>query len=96
MIFNIPPSLPGVPEGIPKDDKPSDLAGAEQGVNDFGNVGYDGPAPPPGRGPHRYQFHLYALDETLTLPPEVTKLALQWTMEGHILGKGTVRGLFSR
>jgi Raf kinase inhibitor-like YbhB/YbcL family protein len=96
VLFNIPPSLPGVPEGIPKEDKPSEVAGAEQGVNDFGNVGYDGPAPPPGRGVHRYQFQLYALDEMLSLPPEVTKLALQWTMEGHILGKGVLRGLYSR
>ena len=85
-----------IPEGIPKEDKPSDLAGAEQGVNDFGNVGYDGPAPPPGRGVHRYQFQLFALDEMLSLPPEVTKLALMWTMEGHILGKGMLRGLYSR
>jgi Raf kinase inhibitor-like YbhB/YbcL family protein len=33
-----------------------------QGRNSFGNIGYGGPCPPPGHGPHRYFFKLYALD----------------------------------
>ncbi|WP_341855088.1 hypothetical protein [Brachybacterium sp. GPGPB12] len=34
-------------------------------MNDFGNVGYDGPEPPAG-APHRYQFSIHALPvETL-------------------------------
>lgn len=36
--------------------------GAGQGVNDFGNVHYDGPQPPKGHGTHHYHFKLAALD----------------------------------
>ena len=39
--------------------------GAKQGKNDFGNIGYGGPAPPKGK-PHRYFFKLYALDVAWT------------------------------
>jgi len=38
----------------------SDLKDAKQGLNDFGNHGYDGPNPPDGE--HRYYFELFALD----------------------------------
>src|SRR5688500_16599543 len=33
-----------------------------QGANDFGNLGYDGPQPPEGHGPHHYHFRVAALD----------------------------------
>ena len=36
-----------------------------EGKNDFGNIRYDGPAPPSGK--HRYSFKIYALDDTLEL-----------------------------
>src|SRR5262249_53288368 len=49
VLFNLPADLRGLPEG--------GTAGA-QGVNDFGKLGYGGPAPPPGK-PHRYFFKLY-------------------------------------
>src|SRR5687767_4170489 len=63
VLFNIPPANPGVPEGVSKGSLPAQVPGAGQGLNDFGNVGYDGPEPPPGHGPHRYQFQVYALDK---------------------------------
>lgn len=39
-------------------DAPGDMA---QGRNGFGDIGYSGPCPPPGK-PHRYVFTVYALD----------------------------------
>jgi Raf kinase inhibitor-like YbhB/YbcL family protein len=36
-------------------------AGAKQGNNSFGKVGYGGPCPPPGDDPHRYQFMVAAV-----------------------------------
>jgi phosphatidylethanolamine-binding protein (PEBP) family uncharacterized protein len=43
--------------------------GAKQGKNDFGNIGYGGPAPPKGK-PHRYFFKLYAWMWPWTCLPE--------------------------
>jgi Raf kinase inhibitor-like YbhB/YbcL family protein len=39
---------------------PVGATGGTEGRNSFGEVGYSGPCPPPGDGPHRYQFRLYA------------------------------------
>jgi len=52
--------------------------GAKQGMTDFGEVGYGGPAPPDKR--HTYVFKLYALDCELDLPMGLQRLTLkkQW------------------
>ncbi|MDP1836266.1 MAG: YbhB/YbcL family Raf kinase inhibitor-like protein [Chlamydiales bacterium] len=55
-----------------------------RGRNDFGALGYRGPCPPPGKA-HRYIFHLYALDQELSLPDGITRQKLDEQMKGHIL-----------
>ena len=69
--------------------------GTKQGKNDFGNIGYGGPAPPKGK-PHRYFFKLYALDVTLDLPPGAIKAQLESAMKGHILAEGQLMGNYQR
>lgn len=93
VIYDIPPALSGLPEGVP----PSEITpqGAKQGVNDFRRTGYGGPCPPPG-GPHRYFFKLYALDIAPGLPPGASKADLLRVMEGHILGEGALMGRYQR
>jgi Raf kinase inhibitor-like YbhB/YbcL family protein len=80
-------------EGVP----PSDTLGngAKQGKNDFGNIGYGGPAPPKGK-PHRYFFKLYALDMAVDLPPGATKTQLLDAMKGHIVAEGQLVGSYGR
>jgi hypothetical protein len=39
----------------------ADQRGLRQAVNDFQRVGYGGPCPPRGHGPHHYHFRLLAL-----------------------------------
>jgi Raf kinase inhibitor-like YbhB/YbcL family protein len=39
-------------------------------VNSFGNLGWGGPCPPPGDGPHTYVFTLHLLDQQLELPAD--------------------------
>ena len=56
---------------------------ALEGMTDFGEVGYGGPAPPDKR--HTYVFKLYALDTKLDLSNESTKADLEKAMEGHII-----------
>jgi Raf kinase inhibitor-like YbhB/YbcL family protein len=64
-------------------------------TNDFGNIGYDGPAPPKGK-PHRYFFKLYALAVNLDLPTGATKADLEKAMKGHILAEGQLMGTYKR
>ncbi|HVO42328.1 MAG TPA: YbhB/YbcL family Raf kinase inhibitor-like protein [Aggregatilineales bacterium] len=93
VIYNIPPTLTGLAEGVPATD--SVLAGTAQGTNDFRRIGYGGPCPPAGK-PHRYFFKLYALDTTLALKPGATKSELTRAFEGHILAQGQLIGTYKR
>ena len=66
----------------------------EQGWNNFGKQDYGGPCPPSGT--HRYFFKLYALDMQLKLKDKVDKKSLERAMEGHILEKAELIGLFKK
>jgi len=92
VIFNIPATEKELPEKIAKQETLSNKA--IQGKNDFGNIGYDGPAPPSGT--HRYLFKIYALDTILHLNPGASKQQLLKAMEGHILARGELVGKYAR
>ncbi|MFC7373733.1 MULTISPECIES: YbhB/YbcL family Raf kinase inhibitor-like protein [unclassified Brachybacterium] len=65
IAWDIPATTTSLPLGVPREE-PS----LQQGVNDFGNRGYDGPEPPAGP-PHRYTFTVHALPvETLGADPD--------------------------
>ena len=66
---------------------------ASEGMTDFGEVGYGGPAPPDKR--HTYIFKLYALDIELDLPNESTKADVEKAMEGYILDQATLTGTYA-
>ena len=52
VLYDIPPQASGWPhEG-----------GGKTLRNSFRRSGYGGPCPPPGDGPHRYVFSIYAID----------------------------------
>ena len=63
------------------------------GMNDFGEVGYGGPAPPDKR--HTYIFKLYALDTILDLPEGSPKAALESAMKGHIIEQTQLTGTYA-
>ena len=69
------------------------LQDATEGMTDFGEVGYGGPAPPDKR--HTYVFKLYALDCKLDLPNESTKADVEKAMEGHIIEQTTLTGTYA-
>lgn len=70
------------------------VRGAVEGITSFGKSGYGGPCPPSGR--HRYFFKTYALDTTLNLPESADKTRLEKAMQGHILAKTELIGLYER
>ena len=85
LVWNLPAATTDIAEGkLP--------AAAVEGKNSFGNVRYDGPAPPSGT--HRYFFHLYALDASLALPAGSDRAALRAAMEGHVVGKTEMFGIY--
>ena len=69
------------------------LSIAVEGITDFGEMGYGGPAPPDKR--HTYVFKLYALDCELDLSKESTKVDVEKAMEGHILEQATLTGTYA-
>jgi len=93
VIYDLEPSLKGLPENVPKDEVLGN--GGKQGMTDFGVVGYGGPCPPPGK-PHRYFFKIYALDKKLGIPAGATKEELLQAMSGHVLEENELVGLYKR
>jgi Raf kinase inhibitor-like YbhB/YbcL family protein len=65
-----------------------------EGVNDSRKHAYSGPCPP--WGTHRYFFKVYALDTRLDLNKNSKKKDVERTMQGHILAKGELVGLYRR
>jgi Raf kinase inhibitor-like YbhB/YbcL family protein len=96
VIYKIPADVVELAEGVPPTDHPDVPAGAVQGKNTWGTVGYRGPAPPKGHGVHHYHFKLYALDAPLDLKSGLDKHALMIAMSGHILGYGELVGTYQR
>ena len=87
----IDPAIDSIPAGL--------LRPGAEGIRciraDLDNVGYAGPRPIPGHGPHRYRFHLFALDEAI--PGDVTTAkGLLTAMRGHVLARGTLTGTYER
>ena len=64
-----------------------------EGKNDFGEIGYGGPAPPDER--HTYVFKGYALDATPELKDGYSKQELEDAMKGHILAEAKLTGTFA-
>jgi Raf kinase inhibitor-like YbhB/YbcL family protein len=93
LVWNLSPGLRHLGTGQPAAGSLD--GGTHQGKNDFGRLGYGGPAPPPGPQ-HRYLFKLYALDTTLGLDGRATRDQLIEAMHNHILGEGILTGMYGR
>jgi Raf kinase inhibitor-like YbhB/YbcL family protein len=92
VIFNMPPSLTGLPAAMPTDAKLPD--GTIQGLNGAGKPGYTPPCPP--SGVHRYFWRVYALDTVLNLPETANRDDLFKAVEGHVLGWGQLNSRYQK
>jgi Raf kinase inhibitor-like YbhB/YbcL family protein len=92
LLFNIPPETKYLPEGISANAELSD--GSRHGQNSFRRLGYGGPCPPGGQT-HRYSFTLYALDIPLDLESGAIKDDILVAMEGCVLAKAQLIGLYT-
>ena len=71
----------------------NDITTIIQGKNDFGEIGYGGPAPPDKR--HTYIFKAYTLDTKLDLKEGYSKQELEDAMKDHILAEAKLTGTFA-
>jgi Raf kinase inhibitor-like YbhB/YbcL family protein len=62
----------------------------------LGRKGYFGPMPPPGHGSHRYVFQLFALGRPLQASETLNRKTLLQVMEGKVVARGRLTGLFER
>jgi Raf kinase inhibitor-like YbhB/YbcL family protein len=85
VVWNIPPLTRTIGE--------NSVPGTE-GLNSARQRGYMGPCPPSGT--HRYFFKIYALDTELTLNSNAKKSDVEKAIQGHILAKGELVGLYSK
>jgi len=86
VILNIEPTITEIPESFT-------LSNIIEGKNDFGELGYGGPAPPDKR--HTYIFKLYALDSKLELQKGATKAEVESAMKGHVIEQTTLKGTYA-
>lgn len=96
LVWNIPASATGLPEGVPKGPQLRD--GSHQ-ISATGQM-YRGPGAAASGPLHHYVFELYALDTKVDVKPAgdafETRVILLKAIQGHILGKAVYSGLFRR
>jgi Raf kinase inhibitor-like YbhB/YbcL family protein len=85
LMWNIPPETKVI-------DENDWLDGAEQGINDGGQLGYMGPCPP--EGIHHYYFKLYALKSTLDLSGDISKEKLEKEIEENLIDEAELVGIY--
>ena len=100
LMWNMPPTLKGLPENMPKGPTLPD--GSRQ-ISATGPQ-YRGPGAPATGPVHHYMIEIYALDTKVDLPvstaashPEIeTRTTVFKAMAGHVVGKAVYGGLFHR
>jgi Raf kinase inhibitor-like YbhB/YbcL family protein len=96
VVWNIPATATGLPEGVPKGPK---LANGAFQISATGQM-YRGPGAGANGPKHHYVFELYALDMAIDVLPAAdafeTRANVMKAIQGHILAKAVYGGLFRR
>jgi len=88
-VANIPADVSELPAGGPVP------TGAVEGRTDFGAPGFGGAAPPPGHGPHRYIFTVFAVDtDKLDVTPDNSGAVFGFNLHFHTLAKATITATY--
>lgn len=96
LVWNIPGTAKGLPEGMPEG---AQLPNGIRQISASGAV-YRGPGASAAGPMHHYTFEVYALDTKLDMPPGAdpweTRRNLFKAMDGHVIGKAVMVGMFKR
>ena len=86
ILCNISPNSTNIPENsIPEN--------SNQGITDFGKIGYGGPAPPDKE--HTYFFKLFALDRILEPCEGISKIEIENKIQNKIIEECVLKGKYS-
>ncbi|MBU1346586.1 MAG: YbhB/YbcL family Raf kinase inhibitor-like protein [Alphaproteobacteria bacterium] len=88
-VANVPADVSEIPAGGPVP------AGAVEGRTDYGPAGFGGAAPPPGHGPHRYIFTVFAVDtDKLDVTADDSGAKYGFNLYFHTLAKATLTATY--
>lgn len=91
-VANIPADVSELAAGASSAGLPK---GAVEGRTDYGAPGFGGAAPPPGHGPHRYIFTVFAVDvETLDVTPDNSGAVFGFNLFFHTLAKASITATY--
>jgi Raf kinase inhibitor-like YbhB/YbcL family protein len=92
--YDVPADRAALVEGAGRPERFEDFRHA---VNDFDELGYNGPCPPHGHGVHRYRFRLLALDiESLAIRTHPNCREVEDAAQPHLLAEARLSGLYGR
>ena len=95
FVVNIPFRSREIVEGATQSEKLP--PGAKELMNSYNELGYGGPAPPRGSGPHPYITTLYALNiEALDLGTSTVLSRFQRAIEGKVIAEASMTGMYER
>ncbi len=96
-IFNIPAKVRHLKVDAGNPEKNLAPKGSVQGVTDFGKPGFGGACPPPGDGPHRYIFTVYALRvEKIELDSSTPPAMVGFYLNHNAIAKASLIAYYSR
>lgn len=91
-VANIPADVTELAAGASLSGLPK---GAVEGRTDFGETGFGGAAPPPGHGPHRYIFTVFAVDtDRLDVMPENSGAVFGFNLHFHTLARASITATY--
>jgi Raf kinase inhibitor-like YbhB/YbcL family protein len=94
VVTDLPPNLGRLPKGAGASTSPYFRKGT-QFKNDYGELGYGGPCPPPGET-HHYELRVYALSKKLNLFPTTPLPEVIKEIEKYKIGEARIVALYRR
>ncbi len=97
IVVDLPPGDGALPEGALDSDDHAGSGALRVGRNSYLQTGWIAPDPPPGHGPHRYAFQLFALAEGPAFASDTPgREALLDALRARAIASGCLIGTYER
>jgi hypothetical protein len=97
VVFNIPATATGLPEGAGDPHAKLTTGATVQGMTDYGEPGYGGPCPPIGDKPHRYVFTIHALKtDAIPVDDKAPAAMVGFLIHQNSLGEASLTATYGR